>query len=438
MYAKGIDAGHPELSESLRLDLATALRELGDAAGAERELALAAGSGHPYAAAKASVQRGVWLYEEGRPVEAARSFAAALGTGMAGTALDALNGISQELCDRGEHGPALEVLSLMGEHAAAQARDLGGRCADPVAVVRYYEVAGSDPYTEIEAAGRLAELGETAAARATYERLNEHEDPDVRFVAGGRLLELLDSAGDAEAFYDLAERRAGDADSPAPGVFGGLLGMLQERQGDTEASLRTLREAATNGEPTTLSVYAQTLVGAGHVDEGRQVYLRVLEAGDDDLAARAMIALGQTYHEEDEERAQAWYRRAVEQGEGHISALGAMYLGALAKRNRNYAEALMWYQRVIDAGDPESGMAAAHLGELCYWLGDRDGALRYYELTLSLSERPELVAEAACRLGEIRYERGDLELARRLLVTAVEAGDPAFAAEAETLLAKLA
>ncbi|GAA2205550.1 hypothetical protein GCM10009850_010080 [Nonomuraea monospora] len=437
MYAKGIDAGHPELSASLRLDLATALRELGDTIGAERELSLAIASGHPYAAAKARVQLGVWLYEEGLPLAAARSFAAALGTGMAATALDALNGISQELCDGGEHAPALEVLSLMGEHAAAQARLLGARCTDPLAVVRYYELAGADPYTELEAAGRLVELGETAAARAGYERLNEHEDPDVRFVAGGRLLELLDSAGDTEAFYDLAERRAGDADSPAPGVFGSLLGMLQERQGDTEASLRTLREAAENGEPTTLSVYAQTLVGAGHVEEGRQVYLRVLDAGDADLAARAMIALGQTYHEEDEERAHAWYRRAVEEGEGHVSALGAMYLGALAKRNRDFPEALTWYQRVIDAGDSESGMAAAHLGELCYWLGDRDGALRYYELTLGLSEQPELVAEAACRLGEIQYERGDLERARRLLTQAVETGEATFAAEAKTLLAKL-
>ncbi|AQZ65528.1 Exonuclease SbcC [[Actinomadura] parvosata subsp. kistnae] len=438
MYAKGIEAGHRELSASLRLDLAAALRELGDAAGAERELDLAAGSGVAWVAAKASVQLGVWRYEDGRPLAAARSFAAALGTGMAGTALDALHGIAQELCDRGEHGPALEVLGLMGEHAAAQARDLGARCTDPDAVRRYFELAGSDPYTEIEAAGRLAELGETAAARATYERLNEHEDADVRFVAGGRLLELLDSAGDAEAFYDLAERRAGDADSPVPGVFGGLLGMLQERQGDTETSLRTLRAAAESGEPTTLSVYAQTLVGAGHVEEGRQVYLRVLEADDGDLAARAMIALGQTYHEEDAERARAWYRRAVEEGEGHVGALAAMYLGALAKQDRNFPEALTWYQRVIDAGDPESGMAAAHLGELCYWLGDRDGALRYYELMLELTERPELVAEAAFRLGEIRYERGDLELARRLLATAAGTGDPAFAPEAETLLAKIA
>jgi len=82
-------------------------------------------------------------------------------------------------------------------------------------------------------------------------------------------------------------------------------------------------------------------------------------------------------------------------------------------------------------------MAAAHLGELCYWLGDRDGALRFYELTLNLTGRPELVAEAACRLGEIRYEHGDLPAARHLLEQAVATGDDLYAAEAEALLTKL-
>lgn len=439
LLAKGVAVGESEMPASLRLELASVLRELGDAGGAERELGLAAASGVPSVAGRASMQLGLWAQEAGDPRGAARSFAGALGTDLDESATQALRRLSGQACDDDDHALAREVLVLMGaSDAAEQARALGERCTDPEAVRRYYELAGDGPHRELELAGRLAELGETDAARVTYERLNEHEDPDIRFVAGGRLLELLDSAGDAEGFYDLARRRAGDADSPVPGVFGGLLGMLQERQGDIEASLRTLREAAGNGEPTTLSVYAQTLVNAGQVDEGRQVYLRVLEAGDADLAARAMVALGQTYHDEDEARAHAWYLRAVEEGAGHVSALGAMYLGALAKRRRDFPEALTWYQRVIDAGDPESGMAAAHLGELCYWLGDRDGALRYYELTLGLSERPELVAEAACRLGEIRYERGDLTLARSLLVTAVETGDPSFAPEAETLLAKLA
>jgi cellulose synthase operon protein C len=213
--------------------------------------------------------------------------------------------------------------------------------------------------------------------------------------------------------------------------------MLQDNRGDTDESLRTLRAAAEGGEPIALSTLAQTLVGAGLVEEGRATYERVLEAGDAGLAARAMVALGQTYHDVDEERARDWYVRAAGTGEGHTAALAAMYLGALAKRNRDFPEALSWYQRVIDAGDPESGMAAAHLGELCYWIGDRDGALRYYELTLGLTEQADLVAEAACRLGEIRYERGDLALAGHLLRTAADTGDPAFAPQAEQLLRKL-
>lgn len=440
MYSRGVDTAFPGTTPSMRVDLARALRELGDRAGADREIRLAVESGDDDAVARGGVQLGVWLHEEEDHLGAARAFAAAAGTGadLAQTAMNNLDALAYQACRRGEHTLAVEVLSLMGEQAAEQARELGDVCEDPAAVRGYYEVAGTGPFTELRVAERLEGLGETAQARAIYESLNDHDDPDVRFVAGGRLLSLLDAEGDDAAFYDLAERQAGDADSPVQGVFGSLLGMLQGRQGDTEASLRTLRTAAESGEPTALSVFAQALAGAGEVEEARQVYLRVLDAGDRDLATRAMVALGQTYHEEDEERAREWYRRGVEEGEGHTSAVGAMYLGALAKRSRDFPEALTWYQRVIDSGDSESGMAAAHLGELCYWLGDRDGALRYYELTLGLSEQTELIAEAACRLGEIRYERGDLGLARRLLATAAETGDPSFAPEAEALLAKLA
>ncbi|MFG1702582.1 hypothetical protein ACFLIM_05260 [Nonomuraea sp. M3C6] len=439
MYGRGIDTGFPGTTPSMRVDLAGVLRELGDAGGASREARLAVESGDQDAVARGGIQLGVWLHEEGDRLAAAEAFAAAAGTDtdLAQTALNNLDTLAYQACQRADHSLAVQVLSLMGAHAADQARELGDLCEDPAAMRRYYALAGSDAFTELRVAERLAELGETAEARTMYERLNEHEDAEVRFVAGGRLLALLDSEGDSEAFYSLAERQAGDADSPVQGVFGSLLGMLQGRQGDTEESLRTLRAAAESGEPTALSVFAQALVGVGEVEEGRQVYVRVVDAGDADLAARAMVALGQTYHDEDESRAREWYLRAVEEGEARNSAVGAMCLGLLAKRNRDFPEALTWYQRVIDAGDPESGLAAAHLGELCHWLGDRDGALRYYELTLGLTEEADLVAEAACRLGEIRYARGDLELARRLLSQAVGTGDPAFGPEAEALLGKL-
>ncbi|MEU7740596.1 tetratricopeptide repeat protein [Nonomuraea sp. NPDC049158] len=437
MYRKGIDTGQP--IAGMRADLAEALHALGDKAAAVGQARLAVESGEADAVARGGIQLGCWLHEDGDPLGAAEAFGVAAGTGseLAQTALDNVNTLAYQAYERGEHALAVQVLSHLGPHAGAKARELAELCDDPEAVHLYYELVGSDAFTELGVAERLAELGETERARAVYERLNEHEDPDVRFVAGGRLLALLDAEDDSAAFYSLAERQAGDADSPVRSVFGSLLGMLQGRQGDTEASLRTLREAAESGEPTALSVLAQALVGTGEVAEGRQVYERVLGAGDDELAARAMVALGHSYHDEDEDEARKWYIQAVNSGTGHVSALGAMYLGALAKRERDFPEALGWYQRVIDSGDTESGMAAAHLGELCYWLNDRDGAVRYYELTLGLTEQPELVAEAAFRLGEIRYAHGDLTVARRMLRLAAGTDDSTFAADAEQLLAKL-
>ncbi|WP_090928177.1 tetratricopeptide repeat protein [Nonomuraea jiangxiensis] len=440
MYGKAVDTNFPGTVASIRVDLARALRALGDTGGAVREARLAVESGDPVGVARGGMDLGVWLHEDGDQLGAARAFAVAAATDvtdLAESAAGNLATLAYQAFDRGEHTLALQVLGLMGERAAEVARRLGGECDDPAAVRAYFEAAGPGAFAELDIAGRLAALGETAEARAIFERLSAHDDPEVRFVAGARLLELLNGEGDQDAFYDVARRQAADADSPVQGAFGSLLGMLQDSRGDTEASIETLREAAAGGEPIALSTLAQTLVGAGRVEEGREAYLRVLDAGDADLAVRAMVAIGQTYHDEDEERARHWYLRAVEEGTGHNAALGAMYLGALAKRRRDFPEALTWYQRVIDSGDPESGMAAAHLGELCYWLGDRDGALRYYELTLGLTEQDYLVAEAACRAGEIRYGRGDLEPARRLLAQAVGTGDPAFGPEAEALLARL-
>ncbi|WP_344582200.1 tetratricopeptide repeat protein [Nonomuraea roseoviolacea] len=472
--AAGSGAPHAAVVGGARADLASVLDELGDLDAAAREARLAMASGDPDAVVRAGLLLGARLRDAGDLQGAAEAFAAAAAartaqartamaptamaptamaptaqartamiptaqahTAMARTAMEELEATARLAHEGGAHALAVRVLGVMGEDGVAVARELAASCPDPGAVRPYYELAGSGPFVELDVAQRLAELGRTAEARAMFERLHEHDDPGVRFVAGGRLLALLDAEGDSDAFYSLAERQAGDADSPAPGVFGGLLGMLQERQGDTEAALRTLREAAATGEPTALALLAQALVAAGEVDEGRRTYRRVLDAGDPDLAARAVIAIGETYHDEDEAEARRWYLQALDAEDGHTAAVAAMYLGALAKRARDYPEALGWYQRVIDSGDPESGMAAAHLGELCHWLGDRDGALRHYELTLTLTDRPDLVAEAAFRLGEIRYEHGDLATARRLLETAVATGDAAFAPQAAELLARI-
>ncbi|MBO0869386.1 MAG: tetratricopeptide repeat protein, partial [Micromonosporaceae bacterium] len=104
---------------------------------------------------------------------------------------------------------------------------------------------------------------------------------------------------------------------------------------------------------------------------------------------------------------------------------------------RDLAGALPWYQQVIDSGDSEAPLAAAHLGELHYWLGDRDGALRYYELTITGTENAELVAEACHRLGEIRYERGEVRTAAQMWRRAYATGDETFAPQSAARLAEL-
>ncbi|MFG2072253.1 tetratricopeptide repeat protein [Nonomuraea maritima] len=424
LFRSGVAVGFPGATPGLRVELARVLRELGDHAGADREIRLAVESDDPAAVAGGGVLLGGWLREEGDLHGAARAFAAAAGAGVGGTALDDLDALAREACLRGDHGLALDVLDLLGTHlragVAGLAVELGDMCADPAAVRRYYELAGTDPFTELRAAERLEELGETAQARAVYARLSDHEDADVRFVATGAL--------------------AAQPVIPAPPVIP-VASIIQPVVPTTPVAQPVtpgapvaviVPEAAVSGEGA--FDRAGDLLGGGRVEEARRVYLGLVDGPDGDLAVRAMIALGRTHHDEDADRARAWYLRAVEEGGGHE---GAMHLGALAERDHDFPEALTWYQRVIDAGGEQAGSAAAHLGGLCYHLGDRDGALRYYELTLGLTEQGDLVAEAACRLGEIRYERGDLEAARHLLRRAAATGDATFATAATALLARL-
>lgn len=309
--------------------------------------------------------------------------------------------------------------------------------------------AGSGALAAAVLAQALAAVGyDLPEAARLFESAAGSGDPLALSYTAVVSKELLLGRGQREQSVDLLRRARADGH---PVLAPWVAYELAELVGEDPAEARTaygealgtehegLRAAVADGEPAALTVLAQAqaLAGDGQVEQARQVYERVLEAGDADLAARAMVALGGTFHEEDGLRARVWYLKAVTAAEGHVAAAAAMHLGALAKREHDFPEALGWYQRVIDAGDPEAAMAAAHLGELCYWLGDRDGTLRFYELTLNLTGQPGLVAEAACRLGEIRYEHGDLPAARRLLEQAVATGDDLYAAEAEALLTKL-
>jgi tetratricopeptide (TPR) repeat protein len=489
LYRRGIEAGHPETAVNLYVELAQLFHDRGDTASAKRELEPALHSKNPQAVARAASRLGGWLHEEGDLAGAAEAFgrAAAIDTGadpdLSAWARDALTGViavAHQAHDVGDHALALRSLELAararpralaaapgtatpgaavsgaavpGTVAQADvdvigiAKRFAAACAaagDIEAARRYYDGAmafdpGRAAFLKLDLADLLVEHGRRGDARALYERLHEHDEPQLRHIAGSRLLTLLREQGEEAAAYAVAEARVRDPESPAGSLFHTMLGVMQSERGDTEQALRTLRSAAEGGEPMALYTLAGTLVEAGEVMEGRRVYQLLAETGDVEFAPRAMLGLGQSYRDEDEARSREWFMRAIEAGDHHTAVPAAMLLGASAKRRRDLPEALIWYQRVIDSGDPaEAPLAAAHLGELCYWLGDREGVVRFYEQTLAMTKEPEVVGEAAFRLGEVRHLEGEATAAWDLLHRAVESGDDVFAAQARELLSRIA
>ncbi|HUR06872.1 MAG TPA: tetratricopeptide repeat protein, partial [Nonomuraea sp.] len=437
---------------------------------ARAELGQAAGSGDTDVRAQAGNLLGKWAFEDGDLAASAEAFGRVAAIEVRPDDPDLLSELVEMAADNvivvanrafteGDHRVAVRALALAARAGEAQeALKVAGKRATELAeagerasAVLYIESAvgflpDPDPDLEIQLADLYAAAGETAEARARYERLVDHPDAHVRLVAGGRLVPLLRVAGDAAGLADVTRRLTDDSaetelDPGAQALLASVLGLMQNEHGDGEGALRTLRQAATSGEPAALVTLGQALVDAGEVEEAREVLGRVADV-DSRLGRRALVLLGQTYHEQDPGRARELYLRVVEMASeagGMAPVVAKMYLGSLAKRERDWSEALRWYQQVIDSGDEnQAPLAAAHLGELAYWLGDRGTAARYYELTLATdTQQPDLVGEAAYRLGEIRHGDGDLDLARKHLRRAVESGDEGFAAQARTLLGEL-
>jgi tetratricopeptide (TPR) repeat protein len=377
---------------------------------------------------------------------------------LAETAAGNLAVVAERAHREGAHAAAARALTLLGKAGGPGAAETARRYAaalaeagDRAGAMLYVEcltgmLSDPSPDTEIGLADLYVSAGDPERARAIYERLAGHSDAEVRLVANGRLVPLLRRAGDAAGLDGVTRALTGDSastglDEGDQAFLGSLLGLLQREQGDDEGALRTFRAAAESGEPTALFSLGQALVDAGEFEEGREVLARIPET-ETRYTRHIAVLLARTHHDRRPEQARELYLRAVQgpgDGDPHAEALAKMYLGALAKRDRDWPEALRWYRQVIDAGvEGQAPLAAAHLGELAYWLGDRDSAVRYYELTLATgTTRADLVGEAAYRLGEIRHGDGDLDLAREHLRRAAGSGDESFADQARALLGKI-
>ncbi|GAA2422353.1 hypothetical protein GCM10010191_37630 [Actinomadura vinacea] len=469
LYRRGVEAGHPDVTPRIRADLARTLRDRGEAEEAMAEIAHAAAAPDRDVRARAGCLHGQWAFDDGDLETAAEALGAVAlmeidpadpepVASLADQSARNLLVVAERAHREGRYETATRALTLLGRTGRHVAGELAGRRAtelaeagDRAAAMLYVEcIAGmlSDPSADMEIG--LADLyvsaGDPERAREIYERLAGHDDAEVRLVANGRLVPLLRHTGDAAGLETVTRAMTGDSaatglDEGDRAFLGSLLGLLQQEQGDDEGAMRTFRAAAESGASSALFSLGQALVDAGEFEEAREVLGRIPDTATR-YTRHIAVLLARSHHEERPDQARELYLRAV-QGEGdadaRAEALAKMYLGALAKRDRDWPEALRWYRQVIDAGvEGQAPLAAAHLGELAYWLGDRDSAVRYYELTLATgTTKAELVGEAAYRLGEIRHGDGDLDQAARHLRQAVDSGDEGFADQARALLAKI-
>ncbi|MEV0704074.1 tetratricopeptide repeat protein [Saccharopolyspora sp. NPDC050389] len=453
---KAAELGVPGHSDAVRGRLGELLLEQSDRDAARIQFERASRSDEPGVAARGEFGLGLIRYAAD---DFAGAVAAFVKTASYATdddlAEDALNNVRVVLDGQraaGDHLGAADTLRRLAEvvpesHVAEWAYETGAElleAEDYDAALIYLrcavEIGAPEPAPEaVLALGEvLHRRGDPAGARQAYERVLATGDENRAAMAKYRLIELLKD-DDPAAAEELMQSQDGVL---APAMKA-MLGLKRREEGDTAGAIEAFREAAGSADdrfsPMATYALAQSLRQDGDLDQARQTYLRLIESAPDDrYAGEALLELASmAFQAEDYAEAHAWSLRAWESEDPELSGKAAMNLGVIAKRRRNIDAATPWFQALIDLGHPNAALAAAHLAEMHYWREEHVEAVRHYEYTLANTEDRELIAEAAYRVGEIRYRRGEVQQARELLGRAVRTEDPSFAHQATKLLAEL-
>ncbi|MGP4020767.1 tetratricopeptide repeat protein [Saccharopolyspora sp. 5N708] len=455
-FRKAVELGVPGHSDAVRSRLGELLLSQGDQDAARIEFERVSRCEEPGIAARGEFGMGLIRYGEGDLAGAVAAFVrTAAHTDDNDMAEDALNNVRVVLEAQrtaGDHLAAADTLRRMVEavpehHVAEWAHETGTgfiEAEDYDAALVYLrcavEIGAPNPAPEaVLALGEALHLrGDQVGARQAYERVLSTGDEQSAAMAKYRLIELLRD-DDPAAVEELMQ----SPDDVLGTAMKALLGLKRRDEGDTAGAIEMFREAAGGDDeqfsPMASYALAQSLRAEGDLEQARQVYLHLIESAPQDRYAReALLELAaMAYHAEDDVAAREWSLRAWESDDPELSAKAAMNLGVIAKRRNDLDAATPWFLALIDLGHPTAALAAAHLAEMHYWRDEHAEAARHYEYTLAHTEDPELIAEAAYRVGEIRYQRGELQQARDLLGRAARTEDPSFAPQASELLAKL-
>lgn len=441
-YRQAADRDDSPLRWNACLSLALLLADTGDVSGAREQFDRLDTCGDPHHAASGALGLGLLLTDSGDLTGAVSAFVRSLGCRVpytADTAAAHLWSVLRQLHELGEHAEAGHGLRALAEThdpegAARQAGEWGGELAEqdryPEALHYLRWVVEADeeriaPMTLLHLGRAMEAVGDAAGAQDAYERVLGLDSGDLASTAERRLFAVLrgyDEEPDGEP--------AGESQSDA---LGRPPVLAESRSAVDHPSEPAAPDAG-------LEEYAlgQSLRESGDLEGARHAYLRVVDSGAQTYFGEALLELGSLgFDAGDDDEARWWYTRAAESSSPDLAAKGAMNLAMVAKRHNDIDTAKPWLLRIIDAGHPTAALAAAHLAEMYYWRDDVEGVVEYYQYALANTAEPELVAEAAYRLGEYHFEVGEFAQAEKLLRRAEETGYPGFTEKAALLLKRL-
>lgn len=332
--------------------------------------------------------------------------------------------------------------ALLQAHVLHQLEDLPAALSAMAAAARRYPEHGQ---IQLNHARLLLEKGDREAARRQFERAEQllPENGDV-------LLALALIAMDAErheSARDYLQRLINDRHHAAAAQY--YLGRLAEGEDQALEAMRRYEEVSNSDywldaqlrlarllsehdrldqalhrlaairvrnpqvHALVIQVEADLLIRAEQLEDAMRLYDDALAREPDHsdlLYARALLAeeLGRL------DQAEADLRRLIELEPDNAHALNALGY-TLADRTQRYDEALALVQRAI-ALAPDEPAIIDSLGWVYYRMGDHDQALKYLRQAFELLKD----AEIGAHLGEVLWESGRQDEARRIWAQAAE------------------
>ena len=324
-----------------------------------------------------------------------------------------------------EQALALDGKSALVRMSLAHAYNAAGDAAKAADVV-----AGIDPATDESITAEIAYASRATdqrSMRAAYRHLASllAPHPPHRLMLLGNVAELLDLDGEAERWYR-------EVPSGAPRVAAQLrIAALRFAAGDAAAALATiaeLRASGTLGRDDLVRSYVLEAEVRRRVEDAAAAVavfddgLRMLPDDGELMYARALM-LAEAGRDDEMERD---LRRMIELDPNDADALNALGY-SLVDANRQLDEAAALLARAEQI-TPDSAALLDSIGWLAYRRGDLDGALEKLRAAHAQLNDPEVAAH----LGEVLWQRGDHDAARKVWTEAA-AREPAHQTLRETM-----